>query len=70
MSLWKKIVLLDGAIINLLSATSRDLPTLQAPSDSDFPTAVELVARNLVEEEVVGSRVWAQVRDPRESMNL
>ena len=39
-------VLLDGAIINLLSATSQDLPTLQAPSDSDFPTAVELVARN------------------------
>ena len=39
-------MLLDGAIINLLSATSQDLPTLQAPSDSDFPTAVELVARN------------------------
>ena len=39
-------MLLDGAIINLLSATSQDLPTLQASSDSDFPTAVELVARN------------------------
>ena len=36
----------DGAIINLLSATSHDLPTPQAPSDSDFPTAVVLVAIN------------------------
>ena len=39
-------MLLDGAVISLLSATSQDLPTPQAPSDLDFPTAVELVAKN------------------------
>ena len=43
---WKKTVLLDSAIKNLMSATSQDLLTPQAPSDSDFPTAAELVARN------------------------